>query len=146
MKKQKLKLYGVRLRIDQIEFLKGLDDAAKVIRELIDNHILTSGKPDIILINKKITILNRRVNEILDSPLYKACKFNFDNKDRGQEGYAWRLMNFVTFRSENVKVGSEEWQKRIDESIDILNSFHAQLKKYAKQIYELQDKLKAFHE
>lgn len=154
LKKEKLRVYGVRLRQDQIEFLKGLDDAAKVVRQLIDNYILESGKPDVILINKKITILNRRITEIMDSPLYKACMFNIEARERVKDYEAEneteytgniRLRNLVVFRTENIEVNSETWKKTIDESVDLINSFRLELRKYAKQIHDLQDKLKALH-
>ena len=152
MKKEKLKLYGVRLRLDQIEFLKDLDDAAKVIRQIIDNYILESGKPDVILINKKITILNKRINQIVNSPLYKACEFNIKARDRvadyeqehkTQYPRNVRLQSPASFQVGYVERNSEQYERVITESVDIMNTLYNQLRKYTKQIKDLEEQLKS---
>jgi len=155
--KEKLKLYGVRLRSDQIEFLKDLDDAARIIRELIDNYILDHGKPNVILLNKKISITSRKMNEIIDSPLYKACKFNINRWQKlrdYEEQYKVKsegkisLMSLVTFRllQDAIPAHSKDCDDIIHESREVFNSFQAQLRKMKAEIEELRGQLKKLPE
>jgi len=143
-KKEKLRLYGVRLRGDQIEFLKGLDDAAAVIRQLIDDYILKSGKPDVILIKRKIDILQRKISEVVNSAVYKACKHNTEQREKAKENpdiTRWRLYDIRTLNPYGVEVNSEVWEKVIKNSVDVFNSFQSECRRWLKEIEALQAQL-----
>jgi len=140
-----------RLKIEVCGLLK-----AKVVRGLIDDYILKAGKPDVILLDRKITILARRMHEIIDSPLYKACKFNINRWQKlrdYEEQYKVKsegkisLMSLVTFRllQDAIPAHSKDCDDVVHESIEVFNSFQAQLRKMKAEIEELRGQLKALY-
>lgn len=99
-----------------------------------------------LLITRKIDVLQRRINEINEGKLYKACEYNLKRVDHAETYHRERefLMSLVIFRliSPSTIVGSEEWDRIINESKDVLNSLHVEIKKMASQINDLRAKLK----
>jgi hypothetical protein len=136
----------VRLREDQIEFLKGLDDAAAVIRQLIDDCILKTGKPDVILIKREIDILQRRLNEIVNGNLYKACKFNIQRRNMVKDNPDIKRTTLMDIRTlqlipSPIEVDTEAWKNMIGKSIDVFNAFQSECRKIVAEIEKLQAQL-----
>ena len=68
---EKLKVYAVRLRLSQIEFLKGQSNAAEWIREAIDRSMAEeAGASKVILLYKQIRMIEDKIDKLSRSPDY----------------------------------------------------------------------------
>jgi len=125
--------------------LKELDNAAEVIRKIIDDYIIQSESPDIILINRRISVLRRHLEEILSSDLYQRLKMIEKQITRAKNDPTiekTQLFDLTTLALiNNVPVNSKEWQEIAEQSLKILNALQTKRQKIKEEILYLEKRL-----